>query len=269
MCLIAFAWLTREDRPLVLASNRDEFFNRPTALADWWQPQPGGSAILGGRDLQAGGTWMGVTRTGRFAALTNFRAPNEKNPLAPSRGPLVSDFLASTVSPKAYLETLAQDAAGYNGFSLLAGDLASKQLWLYSNRSGYAPQALGPGIYGLSNALLDTPWPKLLNVRDRLRKALAENSPDLVPHLLAVMDDPSLAPEWSLPATGIDPYLEKILSAIFILPAVREPGGAPYGTRTSTVLSVAAGGHATYYERNFDADLKFEDHGFAFEISRD
>jgi len=267
MCLIAFAWQVRDDLPLVLASNRDEYFHRPTAPAAWWRVAGTDVDILGGRDLQAGGTWMGVTRNGRFAALTNFRSPNDRNADAPSRGPLVSDFLAGDATPGDYLYDLANRAAPYNGFSLLAGDLQARQLWLYSNRAGYGPQALQPGIYGLSNALLDTPWPKLLSVRDRLRVALDEHSPDLVPHLLDVMADPGLAAAAALPATGIDPDLERILSAIFIVPAVRAAVGEAYGTRTSTVLTVTHAGQAHLHERNFATDLTHADLAFDFTLA--
>lgn len=266
MCLIAFAWQTRPDLPLVLASNRDEFFDRPTAPADWWQPAPDGPKVLSGRDLQAGGTWMGVSATGRFAALTNFRAPNERKPEAPSRGPLVANFLGGDTAPGDYLRGIAGAAAAYNGFSLIAGDLVRRELWIYSNRAGSAPRRLEPGVYGLSNALLDTPWPKLLALRGRLHTALAEQSPDLVAHLLATLADPNLAPEPELPSTGIDPELEKVLSAIFIVPAVRQPGGPAYGTRTSTILTVAAAGPAVFHERNFDTAGGATERAFRFSL---
>lgn len=266
MCLIAFAWKTRPDLPLVLASNRDEYFDRPAAPAGWWR-QPGSSAdILGGRDLQAGGTWMGITATGRFAALTNFRSPNDRKPDAPSRGPLVADFLAGQLPPGEYLDTVATRAAAFNGFSLMCGDVASGALWIYSNRSGSPPEALGPGIYGLSNALLDTPWPKLLAARDRLRVGLDERSPDLVEHLLDTLADPELAAEYALPATGVDPALEKALSAIFIVPAARPNHPAPYGTRTSTILTVAGDGTVVYHERDFTALGTHTDRVVRFEL---
>lgn len=274
MCLIAFAWRAHPGLPLVFASNRDEFFDRPTATAAWWDDAP---QVLAGRDLHAGGTWMGVTRSGRFAALTNFRAPNERNQTAPSRGPLVADFLKSTVSPELYLRDVAdrveRHSAGnpYNGFSLLAGDVVAAQLWLYSNRSGLPPQSLAPGVYGLSNALLDTPWPKLLATRNALRIRLQENSPELVNHLLKALANPALASEFALPATGVSPDLERQLSAAFIQPALRGIGSAPYGTRTSTVLTIGNGGkaglHATLHERTFDAQEAYRDQTFEFNLT--
>jgi len=267
MCLIAFAWLTRPDLPLVLASNRDEYFDRPTAPAAWWHLPGSPVAILGGRDLQAGGTWMGVTAEGRFAALTNFRSPNDRKPDAPSRGPLVADFLAGAATPEAYLAGVAQRAAPFNGFSLFTGDLRTRQLWIYSNRSGSGPQQLGAGIYGLSNALIDTPWPKLLSARDRLRMALDERSPDLVAHLLTTLADASLAADTVLPRTGIDPELEKALSAIFIVPAARAGHASPYGTRTSTVLAIDGAGAATYHERDFTAAGTHSDRVLHFALS--
>lgn len=270
MCLIAFAWQAHPGLPLVFASNRDESFDRPTATAAWWEDAP---QVLAGRDLQAGGTWMGVTRTGRFAALTNFRAPNERNPTAPSRGPLVADFLKGTASAGLYLDDVAkrveQQSAGnpYNGFSLLVGDVVAAQLWLYSNRSGLPPQSLPPGVYGLSNALLDTPWPKLLATRDALRIGLQENSPELVSHLLKALANPALASEFALPATGVSPELERQLSAAFIQPALRGIGSAPYGTRTSTVLTIANTDKATFHERTFDAQQAYRDQIFEFNLT--
>jgi len=291
MCLIAFAWQAHAGLPLVFASNRDESFDRPTATAAWWEDAP---QVLAGRDLQAGGTWMGVTRTGRFAALTNFRAPNERNPVAPSRGPLVADFLKGSANPECYLQDVAKrverqsPANPYNGFSLLVGDVLAAQLWLYSNRSGLPPQPLAPGVYGLSNALLDTPWPKLLATRDALRIRLQENSPRLVSHLLDALANPALASEFALPATGVSPELERQLSAAFIQPALRAISGTPYGTRTSTVLTIGYGDkagshaaphpaphatlhatmHATFHERTFDALQAYRDQTFAFNLTQ-
>lgn len=263
MCLIAFAWRSHPGLSLVLASNRDEAFDRATAPVDWWDDAPD---VLAGRDLEASGTWMGVTRHGRFAALTNYRAPNEKNPEAPSRGALVANYLTGTTTPADYLGELAPRARPYNGFSLLTGDVRSQELWLYSNRSGQAPQPLPPGVYGLSNALLDTPWPKLLATRDFLRLALDENSPDLDSHLFNALANPEVAPEYALPATGVDSDLEKRLSAAFILPAVRVAGGAPYGTRSSTVLTVAEEGKVRYRERSFDERGDHRERSFEFNL---
>jgi len=263
MCLIAFAWHAVPHLPLVLAGNRDEFFERATASAQWWPEAP---QVLAGVDLAGGGTWMGVTRQGRFAALTNYRAPNEKRPEAPTRGALVAEFLTGAQTPCDYLNAVAERGAAYNGFSLLAGDIASGELWIYSNRSGVQPVALPPGIFGLSNALLDTPWPKLLTTRDALRNALEGGGAqvhELTEHLLDVLGDATEVEGSALPATGMTLDIEKSLSAAFIRPAPRVLGGV-YGTRSSTVLCVEASGHAHFTERCFDMQSNSQEISFDF-----
>ena len=234
MCLILAAWRSHPDFPLVVAANRDEFFARPTALADFWSDAP---AILGGRDLQAGGTWLGFTRSGRFAALTNFRDPAQQQPNAPSRGKLVADFLAGGATPLGYLDGLAGDAGAFNGFNLLAGD--GRQLCCFSNVGG-PPHELAPGIYGLSNHLLDTPWPKVEQGKSALAAALAALPDD--GRLLALLRDDAIHPDASLPSTGVPLEWERLLSAAF----VRSPD---YGTRCSTLLRVGRDGRAVFDEQ--------------------
>ena len=156
MCLLIFAHQLSADYPLMVAANRDEFYARPTAPAAFWPEYPG---LLAGRDLEQGGTWMGVTREGRFAAVTNYRDPDVAMPAPRSRGELPLDYLAGSTTPASYLAELAKRGGEYAGFNLLVGDRDS--LWYFANSGGQAPRALSPGLYGLSNARLDTPWPKV------------------------------------------------------------------------------------------------------------
>lgn len=226
VCLILFAWKTHPRYPLVVAANRDEFFARPSAAAEFWSESP---AVLAGRDLSAGGTWLGITRSGRFAALTNYRDPKHQRQDVRSRGALVADYLRGQASPADYLEGIRTQARDFNGFNLLAGD--GESLWWYSN-VGDAPQALEPGLYGLSNHLLDTPWPKVAASKPRLADAMA-TLPDDEP-LFSFLRDGSTFPDEQLPATGVKLEWERMLSAAFI----DSPG---YGTRSSTVVLLGGG----------------------------
>jgi len=221
MCLILLAWQTHPGYPLVIAANRDEFHDRPTASAKFWDDAPD---LLAGRDLKAGGTWLGVTRTGRFAALTNFRDPQQIKPAAPSRGDLVSGFLRSGENPIDYLSRLEQSAQAYSGFSLLCGD--GETISCYSNCSG-RPHTLAPGIYGLSNHLLDTPWPKVAQGKSALVQAM--NALPATQPLFALLRDGTQATDEALPQTGVSLEWERLLSAAFI----NSPG---YGTRSSTIV---------------------------------
>lgn len=219
MCLIALAWQAHPDYPLIVAANRDEFHARATAPACFWPEAP---AVLAGRDLAAGGTWLGVTRAGRFAALTNFREPGRPQGLR-SRGLLVSEYLQAAQSPAAYAEAVMADADHYSGFSLLLGDADS--LLVLSNR-GTPPRALPPGVYGLSNHLLDSNWPKVGRAREALRVQLA--APAVSP-LMDLLADDAAAPDEDLPDTGVGLALERLLAPPFIR-------SSAYGTRSSAVL---------------------------------
>jgi len=223
MCLILIAWHAHPRYPLVIAANRDERFARPTAAAQFWSDAP---EILAGRDLTAGGTWMGVTRRGRFAALTNFREPEGKRADAPSRGELVRNFLAETLSAEAYLASLEDKADLYNGFNLVCGTL-DEGLWHFSNRQASRAMPLSPGIFGLSNHLLDTPWPKVAQGKSALAAAIEALPADRP--LFELLADDRIHEDDRLPRTGISLDWERILSAAF----VRAPN---YGTRSSTVL---------------------------------
>lgn len=236
MCLILVAWRVHADYPLVVAANRDEFFARPTAPAAFWKEAP---QVLAGRDLEAGGTWMGVTRDGRFAALTNFRDPAQNRSGAPSRGNLVADFLAGDEAPQDYLERIAPHGRQCNGYNLLVSDGA--ELWWSSNMGGAARQ-LDAGVYGVSNHLLDTPWPKVGAGKTALANALDDLPDDEA--LFALLRDDGIHPDAHLPQTGVPLDWERLLSSAF----VKSPD---YGTRSSTVLCVGKNGWASFDEQNW------------------
>ncbi len=219
MCLIAFNWQPDSGLPLQVWANRDEFLARPAAATAFWSEA---QAVLAGRDLSAGGTWMGVTRHGRFAALTNFRHPAQVTGPR-SRGLLVSDFLLGTVTAEAYARQIEAVSGEYGGFSLLMSDGPS--LWCVSSRDPVA-RAVTPGWHGLSNALLDTPWPKL---RRLLAGAQALPSGALADQHLALLTDTTPAADDELPDTGVGLTMERILSPV----CIRTPA---YGTRNSTWL---------------------------------
>lgn len=235
MCLILIAWQAHAAFPLVVAANRDEFFARRSASAEFWP----GTSILAGRDLEGGGTWLGLARNGRFAALTNYRDPRRQQADAPTRGKLVADFLAEQESSGAYLDRVESEAARYNGFNLLLGDGA--KLLAYSNVSGER-HALAPGVHGLSNHLLDTSWPKVGAGRTALAQALAALPDESA--LFHLLRDERIHPDASLPATGVDQEWERLLSAAF----VKGPG---YGTRCSTLLKLGADGTASFDEQTW------------------
>ncbi len=238
MCLILIALDAHPRYRLVVAANRDEYRDRPAAPAEFRDDAPG---VLAGRDLAAGGTWLGLSRTGRFAALTNFRDPEGFRRDAPTRGRLVADFLAGRVPPDEYLEGLARAAAPHNGYTLLAG--TPGRLWVYSNR-GDGPRALAPGVHAISNGLPDAPWPKVQRGRDALAAALAQEAP--LDGLLALLQDRRRAPDGELPDTGVGLERERWLSSFFI-------EGGHYGTRCSTALRVARDGRVEFVERSYDA----------------
>lgn len=239
MCLIIFAHEPNARYRLILAANRDEFYDRPTAAAGFWEDAP---EVLAGRDLRRGGTWMGVTRTGRFAAVTNFRDPDDQRERPKSRGHLVSSFLKTRETPSTYIEGLRAD--DYDGFNLLTGEVG--EMWWYSNRNG-AAQRLSPGVYGLSNHLLDTPWPKVERGKHALRGLLEDRGEIKPEEIFTLLADEAPAKDRDLPDTGVGVELERLLSAPFI----RARG---YGTRSSTVLLVERTGDVTFVERRFQPD---------------
>jgi uncharacterized protein with NRDE domain len=235
MCLAAVASGLNPRFPWVLASNRDEFFNRAASPLAWWQPAAGDEPVLGGRDLSAGGTWLGLQRNGRLALVTNVREPGRNLPDAPSRGDLVLQWLRRA-DLREQPEQLLHPPR--NGFNLLGVDLAQggQGVWL-SNRGGSA-QTLGAGVHGLSNAALDTPWPKVRQLKRQLATAVPQASavPALTAAVFGILADRRTAPDAELPHTGVTLERERLLSALCI--RITEPGSdrAVYGTRCSTVV---------------------------------
>lgn len=224
MCLIALAYRVHPRFPLILIANRDEFYTRPTRPLAPWDDDP---RVLGGRDLQAGGSWLGVTETGRIAAVTNFREPHPPRAGARSRGALVGAFLTGTAAPAGYARSLASRAASYPGFNLIAGD--RRELWYVTNRGG-DPLAIAPGVHALSNHVLDTPWPKVERARAALTAALSGTWSD--DDLLAILADEAGVDDARLPNTGVGLERERALAPVFI----RTP---EYGTRCSTLVFVS------------------------------
>jgi uncharacterized protein with NRDE domain len=239
MCLLVLAWKHHPRYRLILAGNRDEFHDRAAAPLNWWQDDP---RILGGRDLKAGGTWLGVARSGRCGVVTNYRDLQAPVESAPSRGQLVPRFLTGATSPKEFLDDLRGAAPRYSGFNLLVG--GTRALYYYSNR-GPNPRALAPGVYGLSNHLLDTPWPKLARTRERFNALLSQQ--EIAPEdLFAMLADREQATGADLPSTGLPEDWERVVSAPFIV-------NERYGTRCSSVLLVERTGRTILQERRFDA----------------
>jgi uncharacterized protein with NRDE domain len=243
MCLVLVVWRVHPQYPCLVAANRDEFHARPTAPAAWWRDRP---QILAGRDLKAYGTWLGLTRTGRFAALTNYRDPEQRRADvpgvdAPSRGTLVTSMLESGASVAEGLAYLRDVGANYNGFNLIFSD--GERLGIYESVLGRGRE-LGPGIYGLSNHLLDTPWPKVQIAKSRLESALSDVT-DTAP-LLALLRDDRPAPDAQLPQTGVSLEWERLLSSAFVR-------ARDYGTRCSTIIRIEQQGRAYFDEWSWDS----------------
>ena len=230
MCLVAFALDQSSRFPFVMAANRDEFFDRPAARLGWWEPDEGGPAILGGRDLHAGGTWLGLTASGRLGLVTNIRNPEDNDPQAPSRGAIVPQWLSGEHSMPMLWPRLAM--SGYNGFNLIALDFAQGECFWVNNRKLY-PERLTKGVFGLSNAQLNTPWPKVQNLKSSLREAVgkAQDAEELASALFDALADDTRAADSHLPRTGVPLDWERLLSSAFI-----RDGKGLYGTRCSTVI---------------------------------
>lgn len=257
MCLVVFAWQSHPRYSLVLAGNRDEFYSRPTQPAGFWE---GDGSILAGRDLQAGGTWLGVSRSGRFATVTNYRDPASFRSDAKSRGQLVLDYLQGSLDPLEYLKSLEENFDFYNGFSLLAGN--PKQL-AYASHKTHEIRLLGPGIYGLSNSTLDVPWPKVKKAKRNLESILRK--PDFTAgELFSLLDDRDPVPKSQLselPDTGVGAEREELLSPIFI----HSPA---YGTRASTLLLLdqPEGGTLQFFERTFTGGVSGATNHFEIQL---
>lgn len=235
MCLILFAHDVHPQYRLVLAANRDEFYERPAAPLHFWEDYP---EILAGRDLKLMGTWMGITRSGRLAAVTNFRDPKGLKENAPSRGDLVVNFLKGNLGPAEYLQEIEARADAYNGFNLIVGD--SDGLYYGSNR-GVRFRRLGPGFYGLSNHQLDTPWPKVRSGLARFETLMTAQKADMLPALEDLLKNQERPPDRDLPDTGVGMAWERRLAPIFISSPL-------YGTRCSSILIIARTGHVSFKE---------------------
>lgn len=238
MCLIVFAYNVHPSYRLILAANRDEFYERPSFSADFWKDHP---QVLAGRDLKNGGTWLGVTSDGKFAAVTNYRDPAALKSNAPSRGKLVSCYLAGRQNSDTYLKKIFSQVEKYNGFNLLLGD--DHDLFVFSSRS--QKQKMKPGIYGLSNHLLDTPWPKVKRAKKMLKAALNKKGTALEEELFSLLADRRVPPDNKLPSTGIGLEGERLLSPVFIESPV-------YGTRSSTILLIGKNRRVRLVEKVFD-----------------
>lgn len=253
MCLIFIALKNHSRYKLVVAANRDEFYKRRTAPASFWNDHP---EIVGGRDLEASGTWLGMTKSGRICMVTNFRDLKNIKPNAPSRGKLVTDFLLHKMSGEAYLQKLEPHARQYNGFSLIAGTVDSLH-YLSNYKDGLI--LLNSGLFGLSNHLLETPWPKVEKGKKEIQQLLKSQ----VVHaedLFKVLADESISADDILPDTGVGIDLERTLSPAFI----KSPG---YGTRSSTVILVDYENHVSFHERVFDpVTSKISDQVFRYTI---
>ena len=260
MCLILMSYDQHPDYKLIFAANRDEYYDRPTRPLAIWEDMP---EIFAGRDLQSNGTWFGVQRKGRFAAVTNYRDPTQHLPQAPTRGELVSNFLVTSGSARTYMRKIAAVGKDYNGFNLLVGDHTG--VWYYSNR-GNNIQKLKPGLFGLSNHLIETPWPKVNKGKAKLQNLILAAEEIHYEDLLNILADRSVPPDETLPCTGVGIEWERVLSPLFITSKF-------YGTRSSSVLLVKRNGQAIFVERTFipwaNGAMQQETRKFSFWTSRD
>jgi uncharacterized protein with NRDE domain len=238
MCLISLSWRAHPRYELVLAANRDEFHHRPTAPAGWWADAPD---VFGGRDLSQGGGWLAANRQRRLAAVTNVRRMVQPDPNAPSRGALIADFMRSTQSAAEFAKRLRGRADAYAGFNLLLYD--GETLLYATNHDGFHSERLAPGIHAVSNAALDTPWPKLVRLRDRMTDWSTQQQTDDAALFEALAND-QIAADSMLPDTGVGIELERLLSPAFI-------NGQQYGTRASTVIALGIDGILQFNERRF------------------
>jgi uncharacterized protein with NRDE domain len=259
MCLILFSYNMHAKYKLILAANRDEFYERPTRPAQFWNNSPN---LLAGKDLKGNGTWLGITRQGRFAAITNFREPENAAQSAPSRGFLIRDFLEDDSTPENYIKMIKKDAQRYKGFNLLVG--THQEIFYYSNRQNKILEIL-PGLYGLSNHLLNTDWPKVKKGKQLLNDTILQNNFGDAEIFFPLLQDQSKPPDHLLPNTGVSLEWERILSSIFIT-------SSTYGTRSSTLLLWDRNGNIEFFERTFipgpEYLVKNETRHFSFSIPK-
>jgi len=246
MCLIVLAWKTHPRYPLVLATNRDEFHERHSAPLDYWE---GMTSVLGGRDMEKGGSWLAANVDGRWAAVTNYRDGSPSSASAPSRGHLVRNYVASDQAAAAYAANVEESLSEYPGCNLLIA--GAEGLFYASNRHESGPRSrietVTPGIHGLSNHLLDTPWPKVEHCKQRMQTLLDSDGEAITRSLFELLSDRSIADDPDLPSTGVSVERERVLSAPFIV-------ADTYGTRASTVLLIDNQGTVQMHERGFGAD---------------
>ena len=255
MCLIVFANNVHPKYKLIFAANRDEFYNRPSEQAEFWSEYPD---LLAGKDLQAGGTWLGITKQGRFAAITNYRDLKNLKPNAPSRGNLTLDFLISDISPQEYYTKLKPTINEYNGFNLLPGTV--DELFYFSNMTD-GLMKIESGIHGISNAVLNTPWPKVEKGKQQLQRLLQQDEIHAW-EVIDILKNSNPAKDQDLPDTGVGPELERMLSPIFIK-------SEKYGTRCSTVVMIDNDNNVKFVEKFFfDGIGHFSNREFKFRIDR-
>ncbi len=254
MCLIFISIRNHPTYKLIVAANRDEFYQRKTEPASFWTDHPG---IVGGRDLEASGTWMAMSKNGKISMVTNYRDPLNINPKAPSRGQLVSDYLLNGSPPKEYLKSIKVNGKVYNGFNLIVG--SADELYYYSNYAE-AVEEIQPGLHGLSNHLLNTPWPKVNKGKEKMKSILASTDIDPV-KLFDLLYDDSKAADEKLPETGVGLERERMLSSMFI----KSPG---YGTRCSTVVMIDHANDVYFSERVYDLKtFEYTSRVFEFKIT--
>jgi uncharacterized protein with NRDE domain len=253
MCLIFLSINNHPTYKLIVAANRDEFYERKTMPAHFWEDSP---HILGGRDMEASGTWMAMSKQGKISMVTNYRDPHNINPMAPSRGKLVSDYLLNGDKPSEYLNQVEKKGKAYNGFNLVVG--SPDELYYFSNyKEGV--ERIPNGLHGLSNHLLDTPWPKIERGAVKMQEILT--STEINPtELFEIMYDSQVAPDERLPQTGVGLERERMLSSMFI----KSPN---YGTRCSTVVMVDHGNNVFFSERVYDmTSFEYKSNDFQFSI---
>lgn len=238
MCLVFLSVNNHPRYKLFMAGNRDEFYDRRTAVAGYWENHP---EIVGGRDLEAGGTWLAMTKSGKIGIVTNYRDPKNIDPRAPSRGQLITDFLTGNDGPREYLEKLSTNGVRYNGYNLIVASTAD--VWYYSNY-GDGVQRLEQGFFGLSNHLLESPWPKVVRGKEKLKPLLGSSiiEPESV---FEVLYDDLVATDDQLPETGLPMSRERALSSMFI----KSEG---YGSRCSSVILIDHDNRVTFAERVYD-----------------
>ena len=237
MCLNIFSYKAHPDYKLIIAANRDEFYARKTEAADFRNDHP---ELLAGKDLEQGGTWLGITKTGKFSFITNYRDPKSFNKDAPSRGALVSDYLSGSLGPEQYLKSLA-DTRHYNGFNLIAGDLT--ELCYFSNVENKI-RKLDTGFYAVSNALLDTPWKKLVTGKNAVETIIKQKNFN-AEELFSALHNEQKADDSELPQTGVPYEIEKLISSMFIK-------SETYGTVCSTVVLIDTDNRVQFFERTYN-----------------